>query len=83
MFLPGLYCNYWKQCLIYVSSWSLLQLLEAMANSCFFLVFTAITGSSCAEEDCTDTNGYWKTLNPFILEKGVAPVDFFAGSFCC
>ena len=34
-----------------------------------FLAFTVVSGSSSAEEGCTDA--YWKTLNPFVLEKGV------------
>ena len=35
--------------------------------------FMAVYRSSSAEEDWTDTNAYWKTLNPFALEKRVAP----------
>ena len=44
--------------------------------------FTAISEISSAKEDCIDAIAHWRTLNPFALEKGVAPgMDFFAASF--
>ena len=32
-----------------------------------------VSGCSSTDEGCTDTNAYWKILNPFTLENRVAP----------
>ena len=58
--------------------------LATLVKKRLFKAFTAVSGSSSAEEGYTDTNTYMKnTLNLLALEKGVAPGWISLLQFCC
>ena len=44
-----------------------------LSKRIFPQAFTAVSGSSSAEEGCTDTSAYWKHSNFFAPENGVVP----------
>ena len=53
-------------------------------TKCFFEAFTAVSGSSSAEEGCTDTNFILKILwSPSLLRKESLLDGFLCCKFCC